>query len=40
MPVEKLKEAILNKIGVATEKAYDQPPVQLEMQVIAIISDE
>ncbi|MBW2428649.1 MAG: arginine--tRNA ligase [Deltaproteobacteria bacterium] len=31
MPVEKLKEAILNKIGVATENAYDQPPVQLEI---------
>lgn len=31
MPVEKLKETILNKIGAAAEKAYGQPPEQLEI---------
>ena len=31
MPVDKLKETILEKIGVATEKAYGQRPEQLEI---------
>lgn len=31
MPVEKLKETILNKISAAAEKAYGQPPGQLEI---------
>jgi len=31
MPVDKLKETILQKIGVATEKAYGQLPEQLEI---------
>jgi len=31
MPVDKLKETILNKIGAATEKAYGQLPEQLEI---------
>ena len=31
MPVDKLKETILDKIGAATEKAYGQQPEQLEI---------
>ena len=31
MPVEKLKETILNKVSAAAEKAYGQPPGQLEI---------
>ena len=31
MPVEKLKETILNKISAAAEKAYGRPPGQLEI---------
>ncbi len=31
MPVEKLKETLLNKIDAATEKAYGQLPGQLEI---------
>ena len=31
MPVDKLKETILKKIGAATEKAYGQLPEQLEI---------
>lgn len=32
MPVDKLKETILEKIGLAAEKAYGQPPEQLEVR--------
>jgi arginyl-tRNA synthetase len=31
MPVDKLKEIIIEKIGAAAEKAYGQPPEQLEI---------